>query len=502
MTQARPPHTSTSEANTTEYPAGKDPARWRILLILLVAVFMSLISVSIVNVALPSIQAGLDASDSDVQWVLSGYALTFGVVLVAAGRAGDLVGRGGIFIIGVTVYTLASVMAGFAPSAEALNVARFVQGVGAGLLNPQGVGMIQQYFLGPERGRAFGYFGATVGVAVAIGPVFGGFLIQLGGADLGWRLTMLVNVPIGMLAIALAFMWFPRPLLSRVRDIRTGKKVGTWKALKSLDPIGALLLGLAVFMVLFPFVESTGSNWSWALLPLGVLFTAFWVAWERRHRARGNQPMVDLKIFRASSFRNGTIIATLWFMGATSIWVLVALYFQNGLGYSALIAGCVGIPSALLNSVSSTVAGRLVSKHGRKVVIGGMFIAIFGLISSIILIWATTQWDISEWWLVLTLSFAGTGQGSVISPNQTLSLASVPQEYAGSSGAVLQTGQRIGTAIGLAVVTAAAFATLRGTSAEWPHAIMVGFAMITTVCVISLAFGFLDLHQSKKKATA
>src|SRR5699024_1758064 len=154
-------------------------------------------------------------SDSDVQWVLSGYALTFGVVLVAAGRAGDLVGRGGIFIIGLTVYTLASVMAVFAPSAEALNVARFAFDVGAGLLNPQGVCMIQQDFLGPERGRAFGYFGATVGVAVAIAPVFGGFLFQLGGADLGWRLTMLVNVPISMLAIALAFMWFPRPQIGR-----------------------------------------------------------------------------------------------------------------------------------------------------------------------------------------------------------------------------------------------------------------------------------------------
>src|SRR5699024_195850 len=480
MTQARPPHTSTSKANTTEYPDGKDPARWRILLILLVAVFMSLISVSIVNVALPSIQAGLDASDSDVQWVLSGYALTFGVVLVAAGRAGDLVGRGGMFMLGVTVYTLSSVLAGFAPSAEALNIARFIQGIGAGLLNPQSVGMIQQYFHGPERGRAFGYFGATVGVAVAIGPVFGGLLINLGGPDLGWRLTMLVNVPIGIIAILLAFMWFPRPLLSRVRDMRTGRKVGTWDALKSLDPIGAVLLGLAVFFVLFPFVESSGTAWSWALLPLGLIFVALWVGWERRHRARGHQPMVDLNIFRASSFRNGTIIATLWFMGATSIWVLVALYFQNGLGYSALIAGCVGIPSALLNSVSSTVAGRLVSKHGRKVVIGGMMIALFGLISSIILIWATTHWGISEWWLVLTLSFAGAGQGSVISPNQTLSLANVPQAYAGSSGAVLQTGQRIGTAIGLAVVTAAVFATLRGTDAEWPHAIMVGFAMIAT----------------------
>ena len=312
-----------------------------------------------------------------MQWVLSGYALTFGVVLVAAGRAGDLVGRGGMFIIGVIVYTAAAVLAGFAPSAEALNIARFMQGVGAGLFNPQSVGMLQQYFQGPERGRAFGYYGATVGIAVAIGPVIGGLLIELGGADLGWRLTMLVNVPVGLIALLLAFRSFPRPLLSRVRDRRTGRKVGTWNAFKSLDPIGALLLGTAVFMVLFPFVESSGSRWAWVLLPFGLGFVWLWVAWERRHKAAGHQPMVDLRIFRAPSFRNGATIAGLWFMGATSIWVLVALYFQNGLGYSALVAGCVGIPSALLNSVSSTVAGRLVSKHGRKVVIGGMLIAIF-----------------------------------------------------------------------------------------------------------------------------
>lgn len=498
MTATGPHSHMKSEANTTDYPEGQDPARWRILIILLVAVFMSLISVSIVNVALPSIQAGLDASNSSVQWVLSGYALTFGVVLVAAGRAGDLVGRGGMFILGVIVYTSASFLAGFAPTAEALNIARFIQGIGAGLLNPQSVGMIQQYFYGPERGRAFGYFGATVGIAVAIGPVIGGLLIQLGGADLGWRLTMLVNVPFGLIAIILALMWFPRPLLSRVRDPRTGTKVGTWNALKSLDPIGALLLGAAVLMVLFPFVESSGSTWVWVLLPIGLLTTWLWVKWEQHHKRTGHAPMVDLNIFRAPSFRNGAMIAGLWFMGATSIWVLVALYFQNGLGYSALIAGCVGIPSALLNSVSATVAGRLVSTHGRKVVIGGMLIAIFGLVSTIVLIWASMHWDISEWWLVLTLSFAGAGQGSVISPNQTLSLADVPQEYAGSSGAVLQTAQRIGTAIGLAVVTAAVFATLHGTNAAYPAAIMVGFMMIATVCIIALCFGFLDLRQSKR----
>src|SRR5699024_6515811 len=129
MTEARPPYKAKSEANATEHPEGQDPARWRILIVLRVAVFTSVSRVAIVSVALPSIREGVDASDSDVQWVLSGYALTFGVVLVAAGRAGDLVGRGGMFMLGVTVYTLSSVLAGFAPSAEALNIARFIQGI-------------------------------------------------------------------------------------------------------------------------------------------------------------------------------------------------------------------------------------------------------------------------------------------------------------------------------------------------------------------------------------
>jgi MFS family permease len=176
--------------------------------VLLVAIFMSLVGVSIVNVALPTIQSSLGASHSDVQWVLSGYALTFGVVLVAAGRAGDIMGRGGIFVAGVAIFTVASIAAGFAPDAMWLNVARFVQGVGSGLLNPQGIGMIQHHFRGAERGRAFGYLGSAVGISVAVGPVLGGLLISLGGPDLGWRLTFLVNVPIGIATIALRWRGF------------------------------------------------------------------------------------------------------------------------------------------------------------------------------------------------------------------------------------------------------------------------------------------------------
>src|SRR6185312_7574536 len=150
-----------------------DPGRWRILAVLLVTMFMSLVGVSIVNVVRPAIQASLGASQSDIQWVLAGYALTFGVVLVAAGRAGDVYGRGALFIAGVAIFTLSSVAAGLAPDPLSLNIARFIQGVGSGLVNPQVLGMIQQYFRGPERGRAYGAMGTVVGFSVAIGPLLG-----------------------------------------------------------------------------------------------------------------------------------------------------------------------------------------------------------------------------------------------------------------------------------------------------------------------------------------
>src|SRR5699024_12237573 len=140
------------------------------------------------NVALPAIQQGLDATDSSLQWVLSGYALTFGVVLVAAGRAGDILGRGGLFLFGVLIFTLASIASGLAPNSTALNIARFIQGVGSGFLNPQGLGMIKHYFGGPRRVKAFVYFGSMGGCSVGIGPVLGAFVVKAAAPAFGWRL--------------------------------------------------------------------------------------------------------------------------------------------------------------------------------------------------------------------------------------------------------------------------------------------------------------------------
>lgn len=465
-----------------------DPVRWRILAVLLMAIFMSLMSVSVVNVALASIQDALHASQSDIQWVLSGYALTFGVVLVSAGRAGDLMGRGGIFILGTVIFTLASIAAGLAPDAQWLNGARFVQGVGSGLMNPQAVGMIQQYFRGPERGRAFGFFGTTVGVSVAIGPVIGGLLIQLGGLDIGWRLTFLINVPVGILIIVLAFLWFPRPLIHK-------PKSQEHKGLSSLDPIGALLLGLGVLAVLYPFVGSDPSVLIWLLLPAGLLLFYLWARWERWYTSRGYSPMVDLKIFAISSYRNGSIIMSLYFLGMTSVWVLIPLYVQQGLGFSAFEAGMVGIPSALISAYSANWAGKRVNHYGRKIVIGGLGFAIFGMLSTIAVVFLHEYLDLSIWWLLLSLAFFGLGQGSVVSPNQTLTLAEVPLSYAGSSGAIMQTGQRIGTSVGIAVITAIVFAVLPHSS--WSIAVSVGLLAVTLVILSALAMAIKDLRDRR-----
>ena len=481
MTQQTPQDSSANDLST-------DPVRWRVLSVLLMAIFMSLMSVSVVNVALASIQDALHASQSDIQWVLSGYALTFGVVLVSAGRAGDLMGRGGIFIIGAAIFTLASVAAGLAPDAQWLNGARFVQGVGSGLMNPQAVGMIQQYFRGPERGRAFGFFGTTVGVSVAIGPVIGGFLIQMGGLELGWRLTFLINVPVGVLIIVLGLLWFPRPLIHKPRSLEH-------KGLSSLDPVGALLLGAGVLAVLYPFVGSNSSELIWLLLPLGLFLFYLWARWERWYTERGYSPMVDLKIFATSSYRNGSIIMTLYFLGMTSVWVLIPLYVQQGLGFSAFEAGMVGIPSALLSAYSANWAGKRVNHYGRKIVIGGLGCAIFGLLASVAVVFLHEYLGVSIWWLLLSLAFFGLGQGSVVSPNQALTLAEVPLTYAGSSGAIMQTGQRIGTSVGIAVITAIVFAVRPYSS--WSIAVSVGLLAITLVILSALAMAVKDLRDRR-----
>ncbi len=486
----------------------------KILAVMLVPMFMSLLSVSIVNVILPDMQRSIGASNSAIQWVLSGYTLAFGVFLVAAGRAGDLFGRGRLFVIGVGVFAAGSLIAGLAPDPLMLNLARIVMGVGSGLLSPQGVGMIQQYFHGKLRGRAFGMFGTIVGVSVGIGPVLGGGLIAILGDEWGWRSAFLINVPIALIAIVLGRLWLPRSAWvgSDNGSHDTGSNAasssdttgddteagGKSRARADFDPIGILLLAVGTLLVMLPFLERSLGAWIYLLVPIGAVVVIGWVRWENRYSRQGGSPMVDMQLFRTRSFAYGAYLSSVYFVGMPGVWVIVALYLQNGLGFPALEAGLIGLPSALLSAAGAQAAGRVVLTFGRKMVVLGVGIALTGVVASALIVLAHETWGISIWWMLASLGVLGIGQGMTISPNQTLTLAEVPVEYAGTSGGIMQTGQRVGTAIGIAVVTAVffAFQSLAGYAA----AIIAGFSVIALIIIAAGIIGTIDLGRGRKKA--
>ncbi|WGW11099.1 MFS transporter [Saxibacter everestensis] len=485
-----------------------DPRRWRLLAVFMATVFMALLGVSIVNVALPSIESSLQASSSQLQWILAGYALTFGLVLVGAGRLGDIFGRGPLFLIGVTIFVLSSLACGLAPDAMTLNIARGFQGVSAGLINPQTVGMIQETFRGRERGTAYGILGAVVGVATAIGPPLGGVILATAGAEVGWRWIFFINVPIGIATFIAALVLFPRPLVRRERDagskdsLPAGSQAGgRRRPNRDLDPTGMLLLGLATLGVMLPFVErqSPIGLWIWATLPVAGVLGFLFVRWERRYKERGRTPMIDLAIFRIRSYSLGAALSSAYFAGMTSIWVLISLFMQSGLGESALAAGLIGLPSAIASGIMSTIASRRAFDYGRRLVVLGTAIALIALVATIVVGLLTTQ-GVSVWWWLLTLGVLGAGGGMVIAPNQTLTLADVPNQYAGSAGGAMQTGQRVGTSIGLAVITAVTFAALGtgpGAVDRWPFAFAMGMLMVIGFITLALLIGLSDTRSRR-----
>ena len=457
--------------------------------VLLTAQFMSLVSISILNVALPSIQTDLGATASDMQWVLSGYALAFGVVLVAAGRVGDIFGHSALFLVGVTLFLIASVVAGFVQDSFGLNLARIFQGIGSGLINPQVMGIIQQNFSGQERGRVYGLLGTVAGASVAVGPLLGGALIEFMGAGLGWRSTFWINLPVGLGIIVFGFLWLPKRSSNKTADRgRNGRA-----SLRSLDPLGALLLGVGVFALLLPFVQGRDHLLIWTLLPVGLVTIGLWIQLEKKLLVNGQTPMVNLDLFKIRSFSNGNIIGGLYYLGTTSVWVLVAIYAQQAHGFSALQAGMLGLPSAICAALGALWSGKRVEQYGRKIVIVGTIFAILGLALSVGIICLSRNGILSIWWLLLTLALMGLAQGSVISPNQSLTMKNVPAEVAGSAGGLVQTFQRIGTAVGIAVITSVFYLALP--SLGWDYAMAIAFGTIGVIVMLTMAVAVFDQRR-------
>lgn len=467
--------------------------RWRAFAICAVIASLTIMDLTKVNVALPAMQHALDATSTQLQLVVSGYVLTFGLALVPAGRLGDQRSRKTLFIVGLAIFTVMSVVAGLAPNATVLVIARLIQGIGAGIQMPQVMGTIQELFHGAERGRAFGIFGAIIGLSTAFGPTLGGVLVALGGGHDGWRWIFLVNLPLGVLTMIATLVFLP----SVARKTREPL---------SMDPVGIALFGIAVIALMWPFLFTTGGasddpNRWWVLLGF-VAAVVLFVRWERRYASTGRHPLIPLTLFRVTSFRNGAIVGALYFAAMPSLFLLGTLYLQDGLGLTAVQAGATTISFALVSAVTSWWGGVLVNRAGRLVIIIGLIL----MIVSVILL-AVVALFVPEpavpWVFVGVMALGGAGGGLVVSPNQALMLEHIPVSEGGLAGSVGQLGQRIGNAIGSAVGISIFYATMTvsapvvGDDIAATHAYAVGQSAVVGLLLVTLVVAVLDLRRRR-----
>ena len=426
-------------------PAGQpghedtDPRRWVALVIVLVAGFMQLVDISIVNVAIPSIQRDLDASYSQIQWVLAGYQLAFAVTLITGGRLGDIFGRRRLFMLGMAGFTLASALCGLAQSPGMLIGSRVFQGLMGAVMFPQVLAVIQVTFPPRERGTALGIFGATIGLATITGPLVGGLLIQADVLGLEWRPIFLVNVPIGIAALAVA-----------ARFVHESKAPHALR----LDLVGVGIVSAGLLLLVYPLVQGRDLGWPlWTFLSMAaaVPVLAAFALWERRKKTTDGSPLVDLVLFRHRAFVAGLLVAGTFFMGIPAFFLTFSIYLQIGLGFTALHAGLTTIPFAVGSALASTASVRLAPRLGRGILSLGALLLAAGMAG---IIWTVDRYDggVHSWQLLPALAVCGIGLGCVIAPLVNIVIAGVHRQDAGSASGVLNTVQQLGGAVGVALI--------------------------------------------------
>ncbi|HET9138107.1 MFS transporter [Actinophytocola sp.] len=428
--------------------ATPDPRRWLSLAVVLTGAGMILLDATIVNVAIPAIQLDLGASYGQIEWVISGYALTFGLTLIPGGRLGDRFGYRRLFVLGMLGFVVTSALCGLARNPTELLLARVAQGALAGLLNPQILAVIQVMFPPRERGRAYAMYGIVAGVSVAAGPLLGGLLVQADIAGLLWRPVFLINVPIGIVAMILAARLLPP----------TRGRGG------ALDAVGIALAALTLSLVTIPLIEGRDAGWppwAWLSLAATVPAGAAFVAWELRRIRLGRDVLFDLRLFRHRSLAVGTAIGLTYFAGFIGLLFALVLHLQLGLGRSALAAGLILMAFAVGSMVGGGLSDKAHARLGNRVLLLGPALVAAGTVGVIVLIGPATTGVA----LMPALLLVGLGNGLTIAPNVDIALASVPPREAGSAAGMVNTAQRIGNALGVAVVGVALFGAL-GTHAE------------------------------------
>jgi EmrB/QacA subfamily drug resistance transporter len=469
----QPPRTPRPPGN----PGAPDPLaltprrRAQALAVCIAAAFLTLLDVSIVTVALPSMQRHLHLTAADSTWSIAGYTLTFGLVLVPSGRLGDEFGRRKLFLIGMVLFIVTGVLCGLAPNATWLVAARLARGVAAGLIAPQVVGLMHQMYPPRERGRAFGYYGATVALSTTIGPMLGGVILRSFGTADGWRWIFYLFIPLDLLVLLLG-----------VRILPAGRRSGRRG---SIDLVGTLVLGLAVTAVMLPLLQSGGwANRRWWLLVLGAALVAVFVLQERGLAGRGRQPLVDLSLFRVRDYWVALLVAAALYGGFTGIFIVLSQFLQIGLHYSALQASLCTLTFTIGSVVCGIISGRVVHRVGHRLVVGGTAATAIGLAAAALLVGTSSGAHVGLI-LAVPLLVAGCGTGCVIAANQTLALHRVPRGEGGTAAGVYQTGMKIGTTLGVALCSSLYFSELLASHHDFAAAARAGLTGAAVLAAIA-----------------
>jgi len=411
---------------------------WAVLIVMSLGFFMTLLDLTIVNIAIPNMIARLHASLDGVLWVINGYALVLAVLLITAGRLGDLRGQRTMFMVGVVTFTLASAACGLSPSVGWLIAFRAAQGVGAALLLPQTLAILTTVFPPERRGAAFGVWGAVAGVATIAGPTLGGLLVSA----FDWRYIFFINVPIGAAVIALSVFLIP--------DVRVGAR-------HRLDVPGVLLATAALLAICYGLVEGQRYNWgkiaSFISIPLvigaGVVLLGVFVLVQARTQDR--EPLVPFGLFRDRNFSLMNWVSGVLSVGMMGIFLPFTIYLQSALGFSALKAGLTMAPASIVSMFVAPVAGRMTDRIGGKYILmsGLMFFAIgFGLAAAI----ATPH---STWQnFIPAFAIAGLGMGCTFAPMTTVAMRNIQPRVAGAASGMINTVRQVGAVIGVAAIGA------------------------------------------------
>lgn len=419
--------------------AEADPRRWVALFVLLLASFMNLIDVTIVNVALPSLEANMHADPSELEWVVAAFVLAFALGLLPFGRLGDVVGRTRMFLIGVGLFTLASAFCGLAPSIEWLIFARVLQGLAGAIMTPQVLAIAQVTFPPEEKGQAFSLFGLSAGLAAVTGPILGGLLIEANFFGLDWRPIFLVNVPVGIFAVVAGLYLIPRT--PGHPDLKN-------------DFVGIAIFALATIAMIYPLVEGRSFGWpiwAFALIGISLLLVALFVLWEKR-RAAANQPqLLNFSLISNGNFLLGLLITTIFASGVPAMFIVISLTLQSGYGFTPLESGLTNTPFSVGVLLVSLLIGRLGQRFLKERLMVGAALLVIGITWLDFTIRGMGD-TASHWTFTAPLLLAGLGLGTGFSGLFQTVLMGVPPRDAGAGSGALQAFQQLGGAVGVALV--------------------------------------------------